>query len=124
MLIQASAVVGRAAFTQSSGFLWIDDVEIRELLRTRRPAAELFLDPSPPGGLLVAPDVDADRLVRRCRSLGVEVETENGVFRAAPRSNTTPPPAAVAAKGGTPAEGTRIPAAARPRNKTPLPSRR
>lgn len=129
MLIQASAVVGRAAFTQSSGFLWIEDVEIRELLRTRRPASELFLDPSPPGGLLVAPDVDADRLVRRCRSLGVEVETEGGVFRAtAPRSHTTPPPGAVAAKGGTPtpAEGTRVPSAtARQRNKTPMsPTRR
>jgi hypothetical protein len=121
-------VVGRGAFTASSGFLWIDDVEIRELLRTRRPAAELFLDPSPLGGLLVAPDVDADRLVRRCRSLGVEVEVEGGVFRAAgPRTHTTPPPGTVAAvKSGTPAEGTRAPstASARARSKTPMPAPR
>ena len=124
MLIQASAVVGRGALTTSSGFLWIEDVEIRELLRTRRPAAELFIDPSPPGGLLVAPDIDADRVVRRCRALGVEVETEGGAMRAATRS-ITPPPGSVAVKTGTPAEGTRVPsAAARQRNKTMPPARR
>ena len=100
-------------------------MEIRELLRTRRPAAELFVDPSPQGGLLVAPDVEVDRLVRRCRSLGVEVETENGVFRAAPaRSNTPLPGTVAAARLGTPAEGTRVPSAARPRTKTPMPPTR
>ncbi len=90
MLIQASAVIGRGSLVQASGFLWIDDPEVRELLRTRRPASELFLDPSPPGGLLVYPDVDMERVVRRCRALGIEVEVEAGIARA--RSHTTPPP--------------------------------
>ena len=91
MLIQASAIIGRGALIQASAFLWIDDAEVRELLRTRRPASELFLDPSPPGGLLVYPDVELERVVRRCRALGVEVELEAGaVLRA--RTHTTPPP--------------------------------
>src|SRR5262249_10135624 len=68
MLIQASTVIGRATFVPCAGFLWIEDVEVRELLRTRRPACELFVDPSPPAGLLIANDVDVDKLVRRCRS--------------------------------------------------------
>jgi len=102
MLIQASAVIGRGSLVQASGFLWIDDVEVRELLRTRRPASELFVDPSPPGGLLIYPDVDMERVVRRCRALGVDVEVEAGVARA--RTHTTPPPGRVAAvrPGSTP----------------------
>ena len=48
MLIQASAVIGRGSLVQASGFLWIDDPEVRELLRTRRPASELFVDPVAP----------------------------------------------------------------------------
>jgi hypothetical protein len=58
------------------GRVWIEDADIRELLRTRRATAELFVDPSPPGGLLVAPGVDIDRLRRRCRSIGVEITLE------------------------------------------------
>lgn len=127
MLIQASAVIGRGSLVQTSAFLWIDDPEVRELLRTRRPACELFVDPSPPGGLLVYPDVDMERVVRRCRALGVEVELDAAAARV--RSHTTPPPGRVAAarpgsnpppKPGstpppppnarsTPAEGTRRP---------------
>jgi hypothetical protein len=95
MLIQASAVIGRGTLVQASAFLWVDDPEVRDLLRTRRPACELFLDPSPPGGLLIHADVDIERVVRRCRALGVEVEVEAGVARA--RSATTPPPGKVAA---------------------------
>jgi len=90
LLIQASAVIGRGSMMAASGFLWVDDPEVRELLRTRRPACELFADPSPPAGLLVLPDVDPERLVRRCRSLGVEVELEAGILRT--RSNPTPMP--------------------------------
>ncbi len=83
LLVQASVVMGRAAFVAASGFLWIEDPEIRELLRTRKPASELFVDPSPPAGLLVVPDVDADRLVRRCRALGVEIDVDGaGAARA------------------------------------------
>ena len=90
LLIQASAVIGRGSMVAASAFLWVDDPEVRELLRTRRPAAELFVDPSPPGGLLVLPDVDTERVVRRCRGLGVEVEVEAGMLRA--RTGMTPPP--------------------------------
>jgi hypothetical protein len=90
MLIQAAVVIGRASFAGASGFLWVEDTEIRELLRTRRPTAELFVDPSPPAGLLVAPEVDMDRLLRRCRGLGVEVEYDGTVLRA--RSAPPPPP--------------------------------
>jgi hypothetical protein len=73
VLQQASAVIGRAEFVETQGFLWVEDPEIRELLRTRRQTVDLFIDPSPPAGLLVAPGVDLDRLARRCRALGVEL---------------------------------------------------
>lgn len=82
MLEQASIVLGRATFVQTAGFLWIEDQEIRELLRTRRPVADMFIDPSPPAGLLIAPDVDFERLVRRCRGLGVEIEADGALVRA------------------------------------------
>jgi hypothetical protein len=107
MLVQASAVLGRVTHVGCSGFLWIEDPEIRELLRTRRPAAEMFIDPSPPSGLLIAPDVDVDRLVRRCRALGVEIESEGGALRA--RS--------------TPVPNDARPSTTRPRRSTTLPPR-
>lgn len=75
-LVQASAVLGRAQYVSSPGFLWVDDPELRELLRTRRQTADLFIEPSPPGGLLIAPGVDLERIVLRCRTLGVEVLSE------------------------------------------------
>jgi hypothetical protein len=75
-LVQASAVLGRAQFVATPGFLWVDDPELRELLRTRRQTADLFIEPSPPGGLLLAPGVDLERVTLRCRTLGVEVVTE------------------------------------------------
>lgn len=75
-LVQASAVLGRAQYVCSPGFLWVDDPELRELLRTRRQTADLFIEPSPPGGLLMAPGVELERVVLRCRSLGVEVLSE------------------------------------------------
>jgi hypothetical protein len=80
-LTQASLVVGRGSFALASGFLWVDDPNIRELLRTSRSTAELFVDPSPPAGLLVAPQVDLDRLVRRCRTVGIEIVLEGQVLR-------------------------------------------
>lgn len=124
LLIQASTVIGRGQLVGASAFLWVDDPEVRELLRTRRPASELFVDPSPPGGLLLLPDVDPDRVVRRCRGLGVEVEADASVLRvrsAGParttpssasrpssnptnRSGSTPPPAL---NKPTPSGGTR-----------------
>ncbi|MEJ7733638.1 MAG: hypothetical protein WKG00_31140, partial [Polyangiaceae bacterium] len=92
MLVQASVVIGKATLAGASGFLWVDDVEVRELLRSRRPASELFVDPSPPSGLLIAPDVDLDRLVRRCRALGVEIEIDGAAVRARTPVSTPLPP--------------------------------
>jgi hypothetical protein len=80
-LVQASAVVGRGEFVPTGGFLWVEDPEIRELLRTRRQTMDLFVDPSPPAGLLVQPGVDVERLARRCRSLGVELVVGGEVYR-------------------------------------------
>jgi hypothetical protein len=98
VLAQASVIIGKVGYVAASGFLWTEDPEIRELLRTRRPAAELFVDPSPPSGLLIAPDVDIDRLVRRCRALGVEIEAEGGTLRI----KSTPPPSTTRLRSKTP----------------------
>jgi hypothetical protein len=87
-LAQASVVLGRATYEAASGFLWVEDANVRELLRTRRATQELFVDPSPPGGLLVAPAIDLDRLARRCRTVGVELLVDGLVVRA----RTMPPP--------------------------------
>jgi hypothetical protein len=81
LLTQASAVVGRGEFVATVGFLWVDDPEVRELLRTRRQTADLFIDPSPPAGLLVVAGADLDRVARRCRTLGVEIVVEGEVYR-------------------------------------------
>lgn len=80
-LAQASAVIGRAEFVMTQGFLWVEDPEVRELLRTRRQSADLFVDPSPPSGLLIAVGVDLERVARRCRALGVEVLVDGDVYR-------------------------------------------
>ena len=112
ILAQASVVIGKASFVGASGFLWIDDVEVRELLRTRRPAAEMFVDPSPPGGLLIEAGVDLERLIRRCRALGVEIEADVGTLKA-----TRPTPA-----GGTEAPQ-RTPSTASMRRTRPPPAR-
>jgi hypothetical protein len=81
-LAQASAVVGRAEFVATAGFLWVEDPEVRELIRTRRQTMDLFVDPSPPSGLLVQPGVDLERLARRCRALGVELMVGGEPYRA------------------------------------------
>ncbi len=72
-LAQASAVLGRAEFVPAAGFIWIDDPEVRRMLSTRRSTADLFVNPSPPSGLMVTAGVDLDKLSRRCRTLGVEI---------------------------------------------------
>ncbi|MEB2313416.1 MAG: hypothetical protein OZ928_16355 [Polyangiaceae bacterium] len=122
LLTQASAVVGRAELVPTLGFLWVDDPEIRELLRTRRQTADLFVEPSPPGGLLVASTVDVDRLARRCRSLGVEVLVDGAVHRArtsAPPGRSSGSSAMLRAVNERKASGTR----ARPRrSSTSLPA--
>src|SRR5262249_50546934 len=91
-LAQASVVVGRGSFVRSLGFLWVDDPNVREMLRTRRSTSELFLDPSPPGGLLVSAQVDLERLARRCRTVGVEIVSDGAVVRA---RSIAPPPGAL-----------------------------
>lgn len=94
-LAQASVVVGRASWQASAGFLWVDDPNVRELLRTRRATQELFVDPSPPGGLLVAAGVDLDRLARRCRTVGVEILVDGQAIRSRtlpPSASSVPPP--------------------------------
>ncbi len=95
-LAQASVVLGRATFSPASGFLWVEDASVRELLRTRRATGELFVDPSPPGGLLLSLGVDIERLVRRCRTVGVEIVVDGEIVRARtlppPAGSSTPPP--------------------------------
>jgi hypothetical protein len=89
-LDEAGTVVGRGTLAPAAAFLWVDDPDVREMLSSVQPVADLFVDPSPPGGLLVAPGVDSDRLVRRCRALGIEVTVEEGTVRIRP--STMPPP--------------------------------
>jgi hypothetical protein len=81
ILAQASIVLGRATFAAAGGFLWVEDPNIREMLRTRRATAELFVDPSPPGGLIVQANVDLDRVSRRCRTIGVEIVADGQVVK-------------------------------------------
>ncbi|MEZ4230134.1 MAG: hypothetical protein R3B89_13235 [Polyangiaceae bacterium] len=88
MLVQASAVLGRAEYVPCQGFLWVDDAELCEMLRSRRQTMDLFVDPSPPGGLLIAPGVELERLAGRCRALGIEVVVEGNVYRT---KSTAPP---------------------------------
>jgi len=88
MLDQLSVVLGRVSYVSAGGFLWCDDADVREMLRSRRLSADLFLDPSPPGGLLVAPGATMDMLTRRCRALGVEVTEDGHLMRA--RSSAPP----------------------------------
>lgn len=108
-LAQASVVVGRGTFAPASGFLWVEDHNVRELLRTRRPTAELFVDPSPPAGLIVQLGVDLDRLARRCRTVGVELLSDGQVVRARsiPPPRMTPSPGRVTPSPGraTPTPG-------------------
>ncbi|HEY5961387.1 MAG TPA: hypothetical protein VIV60_32740, partial [Polyangiaceae bacterium] len=66
----------------------VEDNEVRELLRSRRQTSDLFVDPSPPSGLLVTPGVDLDKLARRCRSLGVELLVDGQAYRT---RSTLPP---------------------------------
>ncbi len=87
-LEQASIVLGRGTFAAASGFLWVEEASVREVLLRAKSTQDLFVDPSPPGGLLVQPGVDLERVARRCRSVGVEVLAEGAVVRA----RTMPPP--------------------------------
>ncbi len=121
ILEKASVVVGKGSLALAAAFLWVDDPDIRELLRTRKTTSELFVDPSPPGGLLVAPGVDLERLVRRCRGVGVEIEAPSGDAMLRARAMTPRPSPAVGGPGEPPSRsGTR----AAPQNRTPIPRSR
>lgn len=98
-LTQASTVLGRAEFVECAGFIWIDDPEVRRMLSTRRATADLFVNPSPPSGLLVAAGVDLDKLSRRCRTMGVEVLQNGNVHYA----QSTPPSRRAGSKSEPPA---------------------
>lgn len=121
ILEKASVVIGKGALVAAGAFLWVDDPDVRELLRTRKNTAELFVDPSPPGGLLVVPGVDFERLMRRCRGVGVEVDVASAEMTVRARAMTPrPSPAAEApSRSGTrTAPSNRTPA---PRSRTPFP---
>lgn len=120
-LAQASVVLGRCTFEPAGGFLWVEDKNILELLRTRKATAELFVEPSPPSGLLVSAGVELDKVVRRCRTIGIEVVYDGNVIRARtlgtggtplPRS-LTPPPGKVTAVRSLARSPTPPPAAVR-----------
>jgi hypothetical protein len=66
----------RLDFVEASGFLWVDEPELREQLRGRASTAALFIEPSPSGGLLLKPGVNLERLVRACRAIGIAVQRE------------------------------------------------
>lgn len=101
----ASIVVGRVDFVATQGFLWVEDVHLRDLLRTRRTTSDLFIDPSPIGGLLIQQGVDLEKLVKRCRTIGIEIMYDGSVLRA----QTLPPPAVQVTARLTPSAGTRSP---------------
>jgi len=89
-LDRAGAVIGRGELVAAGGFLWIDEPEVRRMLMTSSGTSDMFLDPSPPAGLLVSPTIEPERLARRCRALGVDVTVDEGVYRL--RASTMPPP--------------------------------
>jgi len=89
-LEQAGTVIGKGSFVIANGFVWVEDQEVRDMLASTQSTRELFLDPSPPGGLLVSAGVDPERLLRRCRAVGVDLDIEEGVVRV--RHSTMPPP--------------------------------
>ena len=103
---QASTVLGRAEMIQAQGFLWIDDAEVRHMLSSRRQTADMFVNPSPLGGLLIVPGVELDKLAQRLRALGVELRVEGQAYLArisqAPASRRTgvPSQAPASRRGG------------------------
>ncbi len=66
----------RVEYVAASGFVWVDDPALLDELRERRALAKLFVEPSPPGGLLVSPGVSAERLSLRLRRYGIELLSE------------------------------------------------
>lgn len=111
LLTQTGAVLGRAEYVATGGFLWVDDPEIRGLLSTRKQTMDLFIDPSPAGGLLLVPGMDLDAVARRARGLGIEILVDGEVFRARTivpgRRSSTSVPAAPRPPSTAPGSGRR-----------------
>lgn len=61
----------RLDLAPAAGFVWIEDEALRERLRTQTGLAALFIEPSPPGGLLVRTGVSLERLLKACRARGI-----------------------------------------------------
>ena len=120
-LEQASVVLGRGTFAPAAGFLWVEDANIRELLRTAKSTGELFVDPSPPSGLLVQGGVDLERLARRCRTVGIEVLSDGSIVRA---RTVPPPPVMPRTQSSTRSLRAETPAARTARLETPPPRKR
>lgn len=89
LLTRTGAVLGAGEFVDCQGFLRVEDNEVRELLLSKRQTCDLFLPQSPPTGLLIAPDAVFEQLVRRCRTVGVEVLRDGRVSRTL---SSQPPP--------------------------------
>jgi hypothetical protein len=87
MLEVAARTDGRAEFASASGFLWVDDPSLLEQIRAKRGLAALFVDPSPPGGLLVSEGVTLDRLTLRCRAVGIEIYVSGARHRLAAKAH-------------------------------------
>ncbi len=79
-LREASAVIAQVPYVAASGFVFVEDETVRELLLAKKPTADLFLPQAVPGGLLIAPGVDVDKLVRRCRGIGVELVSDGEIL--------------------------------------------
>jgi hypothetical protein len=89
-LLSANERLRDVEFVACSGFVWIDDPRLIEQVRQQRGLAALFVEPSPPGGLLVVPGVPWERLVRRCRAAGLELQRRGdrqGELLASPARN-------------------------------------
>jgi hypothetical protein len=86
---RAGAVRGAVEHVACAGFLRVEQAELRELLLSRRQTMDLFLPQSPLGGLLIAPAVDFEQVVRRCRIVGVELTSDGQICR---MGSTRPPP--------------------------------
>ena len=97
-LAAASVVVGRGEFVPAAGILWVEDASVRELLRTRKATQDLFVDPSPEGTLVVHGGVELEKLVRRARTVGVEIVGEGQVLKV----RASRPASGTVARVGTP----------------------
>ena len=86
LIDQAVRCDARAEWVAASGFLWVDDARELARLVARKSLAELFIQPSPAGGLLLRSGVPIERVVRACRAIGIEVMSSGKRVRARARA--------------------------------------